>query len=203
MPTIVDARGKACPQPVILARKALAEDPEVTVVVDNAAARENVAGMARGQGHTVRIEEQADGTYVHITRGAGGATVPPGVAAAPQGGPVGPSSGPTVLLISADGVGRGEEELGRILMRSLMHTLTESATCAEVLIFVNTGVRLVAEGSPVLDDLRQLEQRGVQLLACGTCLSYLELKDRVAVGAVSNMYSILETLLGASKVITI
>ncbi|MDI7274631.1 MAG: sulfurtransferase-like selenium metabolism protein YedF [Anaerolineae bacterium] len=204
MPTIVDARGKACPQPVILTRRALAQAAEVTVIVDNEMARENVSAMARSQGYDVHSDERSDGTYIHISRGP----VAPGpgplpAATAPAEDLVAPSTGPAVVLIGSEGIGRGSEELGGILMRSFLHTLTEVSPCAEVLVFVNTGVRLVVEGSPVLDDLRQLAERGVQILACGTCLGYFDLKEKVAVGTVSNMYTIAEMLLGASRVVSI
>ena len=192
MPTLVDARGKACPQPVIMARRALAQDADVTVIVDNETARGNVQGMARSQGHAVAVEERADGIYLHIR-----AVAP---AAAPQ--PAAAAGGPNVILIAGDRIGRGPEELGAVLMRSLMHTLTEVSPLPEVIILVNEGVRLAVEGSPVLDDLRTLAGRGVQILACGTCLGFFELKDRVAVGTVSNMYTIAETLLAAGKVVS-
>ncbi len=193
MPTIVDARGQACPQPVLMARRALAEAAEVTVVVDNATARENVAGMARSLGHAVRVEEREEGTYLHIA--AREAPGPVRVAA--------PAGGPLVVLFAADSMGRGPEELGGILVRSFLHTLTEVEPRPDVLVFVNSGVRLVVEGSPALEDLQSLAERGVQLLACGTCLGYLELKDKVAVGSVSNMYTIAETLLRAGKVVAV
>ncbi len=196
MPTIVDARGLPCPQPVILARRALAESPEITVIVDNATARENVSGMARSQGGSVEVEERADGIYLHIARGETAAAAAPAERPATGGGPL-------VVLVAGDTLGRGPEELGGVLMRSWFHTLTEVQPRPETIIFVNTGVRLVVEGSPVLEDLRALATGGVRLLACGTCLGYLELKEKVAVGAVSNMYTIAETLLGAGKVVSI
>lgn len=197
MPITVDARGQACPQPVILTRRALAQAGEVTVIVDNLTARENVAGMARSRGCSVRVEEQADGIYLHISsRGEPGGA--PDLAA-----PVPEAEGARVVLIAADTMGRGPEELGRILVRSFLHTLTEVEPCPQVLIFLNSGVRLVTEGSPVLDDLRVLAGRGVRVLACGTCLDYLGLKDRVAVGTVSNMYTIAEMLLGAGTVVAV
>jgi len=194
---IVDARGQACPQPVILARRALAQASEVTVIVDNTTARENVAGMARSQGYAVRVEEQGADILVHIS--AQGQPAP-----APAPGPSAPpAAGPTVVLFAADTMGRGAEELGSILVRSFLHTLNEVEPRPGALIFLNSGVRLVVEGSPVLEDLRALADRGVQLLACGTCLGYYELKEKVAVGTVSNMYTIAETLLGAGKVIAL
>ncbi len=197
MPTIVDARGLPCPQPVILARRALAEATEVTVIVDNATARENVSGLARGLGYGVEVEERADGIYLHIARGEAAAP-----ARLPSTAPA-PAAGPLVLLVAGDTLGRGPQELGGVLIKGWFHTLTEVQPCPETIVFVNTGVRLVVEGSPVLEDLRTLVGRGVQLLACGTCLSHFDLKEKVAVGTVSNMYTIAETLLGAGKVVTV
>ncbi len=198
MPSVtVDARGQACPQPVILARRALAQASEVTVIVDNTTARENVAAMARSQGHAVRIEERGGEFLVHITAQG---TVAPAPAPAPSAAP---AAGPLVVLLAGDTLGRGAEELGGILVRSFLHTLNEVEPRPDVLIFLNSAVRLVVEGSPVLDDLRALAAGGVQVLACGTCLGYYELKDKVAVGTISNMYTIAETLLGAGKVIAL
>jgi len=178
-----------------MTRRALAESAEVMVIVDNTTARENVAGLARSLGHNVRVEERADGTYLQITAKGVPASAPLPTAA--------PAGGPLVVLFAADTIGRGSEELGGVLVRSFVHTLTEVQPCPEVLVFLNTGVRLVVEGSPVLEDLRTLAGRGVRLLACGTCLGYLDLKERVAVGAVSNMYTIAETLLSAGKVVAL
>ena len=100
-------------------------------------------------------------------------------------------------------MGRGSGELGGILVRSLMHTLNEVEPRPDKLIFFNSGVKLTVEGSEVLEDLRTLEQGGAEILVCGTCLDYFKIKDKVAVGEVSNMYTIAETLLGAGRTVTI
>jgi selenium metabolism protein YedF len=108
-----------------------------------------------------------------------------------------------VLAVSSDGMGSGDDELGRLLLRNHLHVLTEVDPKPDVLIFFNGGVKLAAEGSPALDDLRQLADQGVQVLLCGTCIAHFELKDKVAVGEVSNMYAITETMLGAAKVVNL
>jgi selenium metabolism protein YedF len=100
-------------------------------------------------------------------------------------------------------MGRGDTELGQILIRSFFHTLGEVEPVPETIIFLNSGVKLVIEGSPVLEDLQELCAGGVKILVCGTCLGHYELKDKVAVGEVSNMYTIAETMLGAGKVISL
>jgi len=110
---------------------------------------------------------------------------------------------PIVIAISSDSMGRGDEELGKVLLRNYIHTLTDMSHKPEVLIFFNSGVTLATEGSPVLADLAALEDQGVRILLCGTCLAHYDLKDQVKVGEISNMYTISETMLHAAKVINL
>jgi len=197
MATIVDARGLPCPQPVILTRNALQENDAVTTIVDNETAQQNVTRMAEKAGATVQAEEKDDGIYLHI--GGGGTTREQ--AAACETAPA-PAGGPLVLIVPSEFMGRGEhDELGRILMRGFFHTLGEVQPLPNTVIFLNSGVKLVVESSPVLEDLQALSERGVEVLACGTCLGYYELKEQVAVGEISNMYTIAETILRARKTI--
>lgn len=197
MTKTVDARGLPCPQPVLLTRNALRESDAVITIVDSDTARHNVTRMAEKAGYTVRAEEREDGVYLHIARGEAAP------AAAPAPTPT-PSGGPLVLVVPSEFMGRGEhEELGQILIRGFLHTLNEVSPLPDVLIFFNSGVKLTVEGSPVVEDLRTLEAQGVQILICGTCLGYYGLKEKVAVGEVSNMYTIAETLLQAGKVVSL
>ena len=145
----------------------------------------------------VNAEEREDGFYVHLTKGA-----KPAEETAPQLVDA-PTSGPLVLTVPSDSMGRGDEELGGILVRAFFHTLGEVEPLPQTLIFFNSGVKLVVEGSPVVADLKALKAQGIEILACGTCLGYYELKDKVAVGEVSNMYTIAEALLGAGKVVSL
>ncbi len=224
MTKTVDARGLACPQPVILTKKAMAEEgvEALITVVDSPTSEANVSRMAKKAGWQVTVEARDDGTYLRLSRErAMPETLPAGKAEAQPatGRSVEPSSrdfvelsrdaqaegrsrrSPLVVYVGADRMGRGIDELGSILMRGFVHTLNEVSPLPDVLVFVNTGVRLVTEDSPVLEDLQALAEQGVDILACGTCLNYLELTDKVAIGTVSNMYDIAETLLGAGKVV--
>jgi selenium metabolism protein YedF len=88
-------------------------------------------------------------------------------------------------------------------MRAFFHTLTETQALPKTIIFYNTGARLAVEGSPILDDLRILTAKGCEILVCGTCLGYYNLKERLAVGTISNMYTIAELLLSAGHVVTL
>lgn len=192
----VDARGLPCPQPVILTRQALQDNEQVTVIVSDQTAQNNVMRMAQKAGYDVWSEQKPDGIYVYI----GDQCAVPAEMAAVQ--PVQAAGGPLVLVVPSETMGRGpSEELGNILIRGFFHTLGEVQPLPETIIFFNSGVRLTVEGSPVLDDLRALSERGIEILVCGTCLGYFGLTERLAVGQVSNMYTIAETLLNAGRVI--
>ncbi|MBW2735790.1 MAG: sulfurtransferase-like selenium metabolism protein YedF [Deltaproteobacteria bacterium] len=106
-----------------------------------------------------------------------------------------------VAFISSEGMGHGDEELGAKLMASFLGTLLEFRGKLSHLLFVNAGAKLVAEGSGVLDQLKSLEEAGVELLVCGTCLEHFDLGDRLAVGSVSGMFTIVETLSRARRII--
>ena len=193
MTKIVDARNMSCPQPVVLTKRALKEADEVLTIVDNEVARDNVSRLGKSQGCAVSVEPKEDGIYLTLRKMEVGPAK-----AEPQ------SASGIVLFIGADVVGRGEnEQLGSLLMQSFLHTVGGLTCRPETIILMNNGVKLVTEDSLVLGELRQLENQGIDILACGTCLSRLQLTDKVAVGHVSNMYIIADSLLKAAKVISL
>jgi selenium metabolism protein YedF len=115
-----------------------------------------------------------------------------------------PTNGQLVLTIPSELMGRGEHpELGEILIRSFLHALTEAQSIPDSILFFNSGVKLVTAGSAALPDLQTLAGRGVRMLICGTCLGYYELKEKVAVGEISNMYVISETMMKAARVVSL
>ena len=196
----VDARGLPCPQPVILTRNAMRESDAVTTIVDNETAQKNVTRMAEKAGATVRVEQKEDGIYLLIRNRMGGGPVPQEEKVVSE---TAPAVGPLVVVIPSEFMGRGDDELGHILIRSFFHTLGEVAPLPDTIIFFNGGVKLVVDGSPILEDVQTLSERGVEILACGTCLGHYELKERIAVGEVSNMYTIAEMMLRAGKVVSL
>jgi selenium metabolism protein YedF len=105
-----------------------------------------------------------------------------------------------VFLIQSEGLGRGEEQLGSLLMANFLRVLGESQEKPETIIFWNTGVRLVCEGSRVVDHLKRLEQQGVTILACTTCLEYLDLKNKIVVGKPTTMVKSIESMFGGNIV---
>ncbi|MBN1863030.1 MAG: sulfurtransferase-like selenium metabolism protein YedF [Dehalococcoidales bacterium] len=187
----IDARGLPCPQPVIKTKKALEEieTGQVTVLVDSPESRENVRRFAQSQGCQVAVREEAGVVFLDITKGTSCQAVPK------QSG--------DVVLITSDRLGVGEERLGEILMHAFLNTLWDYTPKPAKLLFINNGVRLTTEGSEVLETLKLLEKEGVQVFSCGTCLEYYKLKDKLGVGAVSDMYATVDALLAAEKVIRV
>jgi selenium metabolism protein YedF len=201
MKKTVDARGLACPQPVIDTKKALESNDEVITIVDNLTALENISRMAKSTGCTIDSLKKEDGIYITIKK-TGTPSPSPSDTTDTSRYSCSPA-GPRILVFSQDSMGRGDDELGRILIKSFFHTLAETKPVPDGMIFLNTGVKLVADGSEVIDDIRLLEKNGVRVLACGTCLDYFKLKDRLAAGTVSNMYEIKELMLTASSTVTV
>jgi selenium metabolism protein YedF len=197
---VVDARGLACPEPVVRARKALLESEakSIVVLVDGDAAAENVARMARMTGCEVALEDRGGHFGVVLTRSAAGAAAPsvPG----PVEGPCCGTANTAVFFASAT-VGHGDDGLGRILMVAFVKTLKSLVPRPKTLLFMNGGVKLTAEGSELVDALKELEADGAELLVCGTCLDFFELKDKLRAGKVSNMFEIASRLVAADRVV--
>ncbi|MDT8900159.1 sulfurtransferase-like selenium metabolism protein YedF [Anaeroselena agilis] len=184
---VIDARGLSCPQPVIATKKALDAMGEgvVTTIVDNAAARENVAKFAAANGCGVSIAEKDGHFYLSITKGA---PLPDNDKKAAN------QTGDVVYLITRDTLGHGSDELGAILMKAFFYTLGEIEPLPRAILLLNSGVKLAVEGSPVVEYLASYAESGVKVLSCGTCLDYFKLKDRLAAGGVTNMYTLLAEL---------
>jgi len=102
---------------------------------------------------------------------------------------------PKIFLIQSEGLGRGDEQLGSMLMANFLRLLGESEDKPGSLIFWNAGVRLLCQGSPVLNRLKQLEEQGVELLACTTCLEHFDLMDKLAVGKPTTMVTSIQSML--------
>ncbi|NLX53131.1 MAG: sulfurtransferase-like selenium metabolism protein YedF [Deltaproteobacteria bacterium] len=196
---IVNATGLACPHPVVLAKEAIEKNEKVKVIVDNETALENVTRMGTKMGCDVSKEARAGGVFeITLTRKPG-ATMPDVPVSCVASSP---SAGPFVVVCSEDKMGRGNDELGAVLIRAFLHTLAEQAEKPDVMIFYNTGVKLTVQGAETLDDLKTLAAAGVEILVCGTCLNYFEVKDKLGVGVVSNMYDIVETLSRAGRLLS-
>ena len=193
---IVDARKKACPQPVIMTKKEADEGAEeITVIVDNETAKLNVTKFGSQLKYTVTAEDKEDGTYILLKKSAESKEQSEKISKI-QDKNIG-------YLITTDKLGKGSEDLGRILMKSFLFTLSETKPYPDFLIFLNSGVKLAAEGSESIDDLMKLKEGSVEIVSCGTCLDFFEIKSKLRVGSVSNMYDIVDMISNSTNTITI
>ena len=210
----VNAMGDICPIPVVKTKKALGElnGPALDrVLVDNETAVKNVTKMARSSGAEAESEQLGDKQYrVLITVGEDAAEKLKSAkspAVQPQGQTQQEAAAGcrtcvgTVVAVGSDRMGEGSEELGHILIKSFIFALTQLDDLPDKILFYNGGAKLTVEGSESLEDLRTLEEQGVEIMTCGTCLDYYGIKDKLAIGGVTNMYSIVETLQSAMSVI--
>lgn len=231
---LVDARGLACPLPVVNAKKAVGElkgEGIVKVLVDNEIAVQNLQKFAAQKGLKATGEKKEEKEYEVVIRvsketassgtdRAAGQTVPgAGTVSASRTAPgketvLAEASREEetacvpdarkrglVVALSANVMGSGEEKLGKALMKAFIFALTKQDVLPETILCYNSGAYLTCEGSDSLEDFKALEAEGVQIMTCGTCLDFYGIKEKLAVGSVTNMYDIVETMENAGSVI--
>jgi len=215
----IDNRGLSCPLPVINTRKALLElvqgaagGLDLVSIVDNEAALVNVTRMVGREGYETSVERKKDGIYIHIFNDKAGQRDNAGLQSAQRKeqeeccrcGEAGKNvREETTVLITSSRLGEGKEELGTLLMRSFIFSVKEVGFLPARILFMNSAVFLTTEGSPVLDELKELEEKGVQMYSCGTCLDYYQLKDKLVIGQVTNMYDAVEYLHNSTRCLTL
>lgn len=201
---VVNAIGEQCPIPVVKATKALKEMREsgtLEVHVDNEIAVQNVLRLASGKNLPAKSEKLAEDHFV-ITMTVDGPVAQETEPAAEEPVCCIPDQrGNTVVAVSSATMGHGNDELGKALMKGFIYALSQLEELPRTILFYNGGAHLTVEGSASLEDLKTMEAQGVEIMTCGTCLDFYGLKDKLAVGTVTNMYSIVEALSKASKVI--
>lgn len=206
----VNAIGDACPIPVIKTKKAiqaLTEAEIIEVLVDNEIAVKNVSKMAATEGGVVSSEQLGEGKYRVIIEMSGEQVQKvdeeqqPGAHSEEMCACSGSSGKNTVVVIASDRMGEGNDELGKVLIKGFIFAVTQLKELPKTMLFYNGGAMLTTEGSDSLEDLKLLEEQGVEILTCGTCLDYYGLKDKLSVGSVTNMYTIVETMNSADKII--
>ncbi len=198
---IVNAVGEQCPIPVVKATKALGEMKEagtLEVHVDNEIAVQNVTRLASGKGFKASSEKRSDKLFVITMEVAG---LPEAGAPEPEVACIPDVRGNTVVAIDTAAMGRGDDELGKTLIKGFIYALSQLEELPKTIIFYNGGASIPIEGSVSVEDLKSMEAQGVEIMTCGTCLNFFGLTDKLAVGQIANMYSIVETLSAAAKVI--
>ena len=201
MAKIIDAKGLTCPEPVILTKTALEQQDDVIVIVDDDIAVGNIKRLGAKLGRAISIEKKEGGiSHIHISGSVEAGKQSVAETDAPPYKSCGQNT--LVVVISSDRMGRGDDELGYVLIRSFIHTLLTLNPLPDTIIFYNTGVKLAARDSEVLDDMKQLEKAGVSILVCGTCTNYFGISNVLGAGCISNMYDIANTMAGAGRLIT-
>ncbi len=200
----IDLRGLACPAPVLRLRDVVAAEspPELTALVDNPAARENVSRFLSSQGYIVQSVAVGENFHIVAQRGDGegmASTLSDGTAAFS----VDCAAQKILVLIATDRMGKGDDLLGQKLLETYIATLKELGDSLWQLVFVNGGVKFTCTDSPVLSEIKEYEAAGVVVLSCGTCMEHFGLTGKKAVGGLTNMLDIVMAMQYADKVITI
>ena len=199
---VVDARGDACPIPVVKTLKALGAlggAGEVETIVDNKIAVENLTRMAGSKGCASTNEQTGEREWHVVTVASEAVEVAAGEA---EGATCAvPAQKNVVIQVTSDAMGTGDDELGHKLIKGFIYSLTQLDELPQTMLFYNGGAKLTCEGSASLEDLKDLADAGVEILTCGTCLDHYGISDKLAVGEVTNMYVIAQKLTGATCVV--
>lgn len=194
MNNTIDCKGLQCPVPVVKTKKYFdsIESGEGTIIVDNLVAKNNVVKLAVGSGYKSIVEEKGELYFISITKEKSEA-VNTKVKEKKK----------FTLVVSTDKLGLGDDKLGEMLMKSYIFALSEADSIPDDLLFINGGVKLTIDNSLVLDSLKKLLERGTNILVCGTCLDFYNIKDMLSIGEITNMYSIVELMNNADNTIKI
>ena len=202
MEKIIDCRGMACPLPVVNAKKAAEEHSSgdvLTVLVDNEIAVQNLSRFAEHKGFGVSAEKKAEKEYAVIMTISGAVVAE---AKEEEVACVMDSRRKGMLVVlSANTMGTGDPKLGTSLMKAFVFALTKQDSLPDTILCYNTGAYLTCEDADTLEDLKLLESEGVTILTCGTCLDFYGLKEKLAMGGVTNMYDIVERMENAAQII--
>ena len=202
MEKIIDCKGMACPLPVVNAKKAAEElhaGDVLTVLVDNEIAVQNLSRFAEHKGFAVSADKKAEKEYAVVMSISGTAVKETGeeeVVCVTDSRRKG-----MLVVLSANVMGTGDAKLGTSLMKAFVFALTKQDQLPDTILCYNTGAYLTCEGADTLEDLKLLESEGVTVLTCGTCLDFYGLKEKLAVGGVTNMYDIVERMENAAQII--
>lgn len=215
---IVNAMGDACPLPVVKTKKAIRElkgGDIVETLVDNEIAVQNLTKMANKNHYGVRSEKIDEGQYrVIITVDQAPSehqldeddekvyTNEPGTAAEEEDETAAaPRRKKTIVAISSERIGTGDDELGSVLMKSFIFALSQQDILPDTILFYNGGAKLPCRNRDIIKDLREMQSRGVAVMTCGTCLNHYGITEELKVGTVTNMYDIAEAMMEADTVI--
>lgn len=205
MSKLVNAMGDACPIPVVKTKNAIkeigSEGGVVETLVDNEIAVQNLTKMANQKGYEVASEKIADNQFKVTMTIPAGAVADSAQAAEEEVCIPDTRKKNTVVVVASDKMGSGDDDLGSLLIKGFVYAVSQQDELPGAMIFYNGGAKLTVEGAATLEDLKSLEAQGVKIMTCGTCLQHYGIKDQLAVGVVSNMYEIVETMNSATLII--
>lgn len=192
MNNIIDCKGLQCPIPVVQTKKYFdsIESGEGTIIVDNLVAKNNIVKLASGSGYKSVVEEKEKLYFIKITKEKCEV-----IDIETK------EKKKLTLVLSSDKLGVGDDKLGDILMKSYIFALSEADTIPDDILFINGGVKLTTNSSQVVGSLKKLIERGANILVCGVCLDFYNLKDELSVGEISNMYTIVQLMNNADNTI--
>jgi selenium metabolism protein YedF len=195
----IDVRGLTCPQPVLNTKKVLDEGnfSVLEIIGDSEAAKENISSLLHKMNYQLLSTSQVGETFKIMVSG-NEKQIHQDVDIKEVSELLG-----KVLFISSDKLGKGNDELGAMLMKAFTYSLTELKPKPAAILFMNSGVKLCIKGAETLENLQKLEKSGSKILVCGTCLNYYKITEQLQVGKISNMYEISEHLLGENGVVSL
>lgn len=189
----IDARGKSCPVPVLMAKKEVDNGREdFSVIVDNQTSVENLKRFGSNSGYETAVNEKGSEFEISFVKSQN-------ICDSAQT----PENGTWAVFIGKERIGEGDPELGESLMKMFFYTLTQDNNIPRCILFMNSGVKIPVENEQAVEHLKALNEKGTEILICGTCLNYYEIADKLQVGTISNMYDIVDAMRTVNKVITI
>ena len=198
MNRIIDAKGKNCPIPVIMAKKEIDNGGEAFVVeVDNAIAVENLKKLANSQGFFTDVKEEEGKFSVVFNKDC--AECKKILSQLNEKSLI----GNWAVFIGKEIIGAGSEELGKNLMKMFFYTLSESDDIPKYILFMNDGVKVPTLNEQAIEHLKELEKMGSKIMVCGACLNFYNIEDKLGAGNISNMYDISNAMKEVDKVITL
>ena len=198
----VNALGKQCPIPVVMTKKVIDQSgtgDEIEILVDNETAVNNLSRLANKTGCTFvseKLEVKKYRVKMKVQTEQTGTEVKEEEVVCET-----PGQKVKVAVISADVMGKGDDELGKVLIKGFLYALSQMETHVDTILFYNGGAKLTTEGSDSIEDLKKMEAEGTEILTCGTCLKHYGLMEKLLVGKVTDMYTITERMMGADKII--
>lgn len=199
---IIDARGKACPIPVVMAKNEIEKNGAgFLITVDDMIAVKNIEKLSKSKCVDFSYNQKDDYFEINLNPGDGKPveTSNEDISCPINGGE---KTGGNVIFIKSEAIGSGDEDLGKKLMEMFLFSLTEADNVPKAIVLMNGGVKLSTVNQSTCEHLSTLSKLGTEIVSCGACLNFFNLQDEVKVGKISNMFEISEIFLNAPKVIS-